>query len=240
MFFRQYYLACLSHASYLIGDTTTGRAVVVDPQRDIDQYLADADANGLTIDLVLETHFHADFLSGHLEMAAATGATIGYGAAAAGRAEFPIQTFADGDRIELGDVVLLVRETPGHTPESISIAICPEGDTVEPGDTETRAGGMFAAIPQEVTVELPDETIADLTKRLRRAEGQVRGVQQMLAEGRDCRDTLTQLSAATKALEQVAFMLVAAGLTWCVSEPEKAAAEGYALSDVQKMFMKLA
>jgi DNA-binding FrmR family transcriptional regulator len=89
-------------------------------------------------------------------------------------------------------------------------------------------------------VELPEETIADLTKRLRRAEGQVRGVQQMLAEGRDCRDTLTQLSAATKALEQVAFMLVAAGLTWCVSEPEKAAAEGYALGDVQKMFMKLA
>jgi DNA-binding FrmR family transcriptional regulator len=99
---------------------------------------------------------------------------------------------------------------------------------------------MFAVIPQEVTVELPDETIADLTKRLRRAEGQVRGVQQMLAEGRDCRDILTQLSAATKALEQAAFMLVAAGLTWCVSEPEKAAAEGYALSDVQKMFMKLA
>lgn len=89
-------------------------------------------------------------------------------------------------------------------------------------------------------MELPDETIADLTKRLRRAEGQVRGVQQMLAEGRDCRDILTQLSAATKALEQAAFMLVAAGLTWCVSEPEKAAAEGYALGDVQKMFMKLA
>jgi DNA-binding FrmR family transcriptional regulator len=110
----------------------------------------------------------------------------------------------------------------------------------EPGDTPTSADGRFAVIPQEVTVELPEETIADLTKRLRRAEGQVRGVQQMLAEGRDCRDTLTQLSAATKALEQVAFMLVAAGLTWCVSEPEKAAAEGYALSDVQKMFMKLA
>ena len=89
-------------------------------------------------------------------------------------------------------------------------------------------------------MELPDETIADVTKRLRRAEGQVRGVQQMLAEGRDCRDILTQLSAATKALEQAAFMLVAAGLTWCVSEPEKAAAEGYALGDVQKMFMKLA
>ncbi|MEX0846772.1 MAG: metal-sensitive transcriptional regulator [Ilumatobacteraceae bacterium] len=89
-------------------------------------------------------------------------------------------------------------------------------------------------------MELPDDTVADLTKRLRRAEGQVRGVQQMLAEGRDCRDILTQLTAATKALEQTGFLLVAAGLTWCVSDPEKAAAEGYAIGDVQKMFMKLA
>jgi DNA-binding FrmR family transcriptional regulator len=89
-------------------------------------------------------------------------------------------------------------------------------------------------------VELPEDTVADLTKRLRRAEGQVRGVQQMLAEGRDCREVLTQLSAVTKALEQAGFLLVAAGLTWCVSDPERASAEGYALSDVQKMFMKLA
>ena len=71
MFFRQYYLECLSHASYLIGDTRTGRAVVVDPQRDVDGYLADAAEHGLTIVQVLETHFHADFLSGHLELAAA-------------------------------------------------------------------------------------------------------------------------------------------------------------------------
>jgi DNA-binding FrmR family transcriptional regulator len=89
-------------------------------------------------------------------------------------------------------------------------------------------------------VELPADTIADLTKRLRRAEGQVRGVQQMLADGRDCRDVVTQLSAATKALEQAGFLLVAAGLAWCVSDPDRAAAEGYALADVQKMFMKLA
>lgn len=140
MFFRQYYLSCLSHASYLVGDTTTGRAVVVDPQRDIEQYLADAQANGLRIELVLETHFHADFLSGHLEMAAATGADIGYGAAATGRAEFPIRTFSDGDRIELGEVVLEIRETPGHTPESISIVVHERGDDTEPwgvltGDT---------------------------------------------------------------------------------------------------------
>ena len=71
MFFRQYYLECLSHASYLVGDTRTGRAVVVDPQRDVDAYLADAAEHGLTIVQVLETHFHADFLSGHLELAAA-------------------------------------------------------------------------------------------------------------------------------------------------------------------------
>lgn len=89
-------------------------------------------------------------------------------------------------------------------------------------------------------MELPEDTITGLTRRLKRAEGQVRGVQQMLAEGRDCREILTQLSAVTKALEQAGFLLVAAGLTWCVSDPERAAAEGYALEDVQKMFMKLA
>ncbi|MEO5900616.1 MAG: metal-sensitive transcriptional regulator [Ilumatobacteraceae bacterium] len=89
-------------------------------------------------------------------------------------------------------------------------------------------------------MELPEETVADLTKRLRRAEGQVRGVQQMLSEGRDCREIVTQLSAVTKALEQAGFLLVAAGLTWCVSDPERAAAAGYALPDVQKMFMKMA
>ena len=89
-------------------------------------------------------------------------------------------------------------------------------------------------------MELPEETLADLKRRLRRAEGQVRGVGVMLDEGRDCRDVVTQLTAATKALEQAAFLLVAAGLTWCVSDPERAAEEGYALTDVQKMFMKLA
>ncbi len=144
MFFRQYYLGCLSHASYLIGDTTSGKAVVVDPQRDVAEYLADAEANGLTIVKVLETHFHADFLSGHLEVAAHTGATIGYGSAAAGRTEFPIETFSDGDRISLGatsdGVELEIRETPGHTPESISIVVYPQGASSEPygvltGDT---------------------------------------------------------------------------------------------------------
>ena len=137
MFFRQYYLGCLSHASYLIGDTTTGNAVVVDPQRDVAEYLADAEANGLTITHVLETHFHADFLSGHLELAAHTGAAIGFGRAAAGRAEFPIETFADGDTIELGEVTLKVRETPGHTPESISIVVYPHGLEAAPSGVLT-------------------------------------------------------------------------------------------------------
>lgn len=88
-------------------------------------------------------------------------------------------------------------------------------------------------------MELPDETLADLQRRLRRVEGQVRGVQQMLTEGRDCRDVVTQLSAATKALEQTGFVLVAAGLTWCLQDPERSAAAGYSVEEVQKMFTKL-
>jgi DNA-binding FrmR family transcriptional regulator len=89
-------------------------------------------------------------------------------------------------------------------------------------------------------VELPEETIDDVIRRLRRVEGQVRGIQQMLAEGRECRDVVTQLSAANKALEQAGFVLVAAGLTWCLQDPERSAAEGYDVADVQKMFTKLA
>ena len=103
------------------------------------------------------------------------------------------------------------------------------------------AGSRGSSRPEGWTVvDLPAETVADLTKRLRRAEGQVRGVQQMLADGRDCRDIVTQLSASIKALEQAGFVLVAAGLTWCLSDPDRAADEGYALPDVQKMFLKLA
>ena len=89
-------------------------------------------------------------------------------------------------------------------------------------------------------MELPEDTKSDLMRRLRRAEGQVRGVQQMLSEGRDCREIVTQLSAVTKALEQAGFLMVAAGLTWCVSDPERAAEQGCAIDDVQKMFLKLA
>lgn len=123
MIFKQYYLGCLSHASYLIGDESSGRAVVVDPQRDIAQYLADASENGLTIERVIETHFHADFLSGHLELQAATNAVISYGSAAEGSAEFPIDALAHGQKLSLGQVVLEIRHTPGHTPESISIVV---------------------------------------------------------------------------------------------------------------------
>jgi glyoxylase-like metal-dependent hydrolase (beta-lactamase superfamily II)/rhodanese-related sulfurtransferase len=123
LYFRQYYLGCLSHASYLVGDTSTGRAVVVDPQRDIDEYLRDAAANDLRIERVIETHFHADFLSGHLELAEATGAVISYGDAAAGRAEYEIEPLHHGQRLSLGEVELEIRSTPGHTPESISIVV---------------------------------------------------------------------------------------------------------------------
>lgn len=138
MKFEQYYLECLSHASYLIGDETSGLAVVVDPQRDVDQYLADAEAAGLRIAYVIETHFHADFLSGHLELAEATGAQIIFGEAA--EPEFPARLVADGERIELGEVVLEFRATPGHTPESISIVVWEKPDDAEPwavltGDT---------------------------------------------------------------------------------------------------------
>ncbi len=89
-------------------------------------------------------------------------------------------------------------------------------------------------------MELPEDTISDVIKRLRRVEGQIRGLEQMLTEGRDCRDIVTQMSAANKALEKAGFVLVAAGLTWCLEDPERSAAEGYDLEDVQKMFTKLA
>jgi len=119
--FIQYYLDCLSHASYLVGDETTGRAVVVDPQRDVAEYLADAEELGLRIELVIETHFHADFVSGHLELAQAAGATIVYSSVA--EPEFDFMGGEDGQRISLGDVTLEFRHTPGHTPESMSVVV---------------------------------------------------------------------------------------------------------------------
>mgnify|MGYP001487027996 FL=1 len=121
MKFIQYYLDCLSHASYLIADESTGRAVVVDPQRDVAEYLADAKELGVSIELVIETHFHADFLSGHLELAKATGAKIVYSSVA--QTEFVSMGVDDGQRYSLGEVMLEFRHTPGHTPESLSVVV---------------------------------------------------------------------------------------------------------------------
>lgn len=137
MILNQYYLECLSHASYLVGDETSGKAVVIDPRRDIAEYLSDAQRLGLTISHVIETHLHADFLSGHLELAAATGADIVFGEAAP--VEFAAVKLSDGAWIDLGSVRLQVLETPGHTPESICITAY-QGDATEPvcvftGDT---------------------------------------------------------------------------------------------------------
>ena len=126
MIFQQYYLSCLSHASYLIGDEGTGDAVVVDPQRDVSRYIDDAEASRLKIRHVIETHLHADFVSGHLELAAATGADICYGRGA--ETSFPVRTLGDGERLSLGQVELEVRATPGHTPESISLVVWDRGD----------------------------------------------------------------------------------------------------------------
>lgn len=141
MYFKQFYLGCLAHASYLIG--SEGEAAVVDPQRDVDQYIEEAAAQGLKIKYVIETHLHADFVSGHRELAARTGAEIVFGAQAG--ATFPHRAVHDGDEIKIGKVVLRVMETPGHTPESISVLVIdsevsdqPEkvltGDTLFVGD----------------------------------------------------------------------------------------------------------
>jgi glyoxylase-like metal-dependent hydrolase (beta-lactamase superfamily II)/rhodanese-related sulfurtransferase len=128
MYFKQFYLDCLAHASYLIG--SEGEGVVVDPQRDVDQYLAEAEAQGLKIKYVIETHLHADFVSGHRELAARSGAEIVFGKEAG--ASFPHRAVSDGDEIKIGKVVLRIMETPGHTPESISILVTdsenPSGD----------------------------------------------------------------------------------------------------------------
>ena len=118
---QQYYLACLSHASYMITDDKTKTAAVVDPQRDIDQYLADAKAGGYTIKHVFLTHFHADFIAGHIELRDKAGATIYLGRRA--EAEFSCVKMKNGDVIDYGDVKLEIMETPGHTPEGISILV---------------------------------------------------------------------------------------------------------------------
>jgi rhodanese-related sulfurtransferase/glyoxylase-like metal-dependent hydrolase (beta-lactamase superfamily II) len=136
MVFKQFYLGCLAHASYLIG--SEGEAAVVDPRRDVDEYVAEAGARGLRIRYVIETHLHADFVSGHLELAERTGASIVFGARA--EATLPHRAVRDGEEIRLGRLLLRFLETPGHTPEGISILVVepeasPEPRLVLTGDT---------------------------------------------------------------------------------------------------------
>lgn len=181
MILTQHYLACLSHASYLIGDETTGRAVVVDPRRDIGVYLDEASESNLSIERVIETHIHADFLSGHLELAESTGAVISYGAGA--DVTFAIDPLQDGQRLSLGEVTLEVLATPGHTPESICVLVYEHpgdtipygvltGDTLFVGDVgrpdllasrgadlsaDTLARRLYQSLREKLLV-LPDET----------------------------------------------------------------------------------
>ena len=181
MIFEQYYLKCLAHASYLIGDETSHTAVVVDPQRDVDQYLDDAARHGLTIRHVFLTHFHADFVAGHLELRDRAGATIRLGARA--KAEYAFVPMADGDELTFGRVRLRVLETPGHSPESIAIVVYDlekdpghpyavlTGDTLFIGDvgrpdlraslgfSATELGGLLYDSLHRKLLALPDDTL---------------------------------------------------------------------------------
>ncbi len=136
MFFKQFYLGCLAQASYMIGDG--GEAAVVDPKRDVDEYLEEAEKQGLRIRHVIETHLHADFVSGHRELAARTGAKIYFGAKAG--ATFDHVPVREGDEIRMGSVALRFLETPGHTPESVSVVVVDQSKGEQPeavltGDT---------------------------------------------------------------------------------------------------------
>lgn len=121
MILQQFYLKCLAHASYVVGDEASGVAAVVDPQRDVQQYLDFAAEHGLRIAHVFLTHLHADFVAGHLELRERTGATIYLGRAA--DTEYARVALADGDTVELGRVRIVARETPGHTPESVTLLV---------------------------------------------------------------------------------------------------------------------
>jgi glyoxylase-like metal-dependent hydrolase (beta-lactamase superfamily II)/rhodanese-related sulfurtransferase len=134
--FKQFYVGCLAHASYLIGEGDV--AVVVDPSRDVQMYIDEAEAHGLRIAWVLETHLHADFVSGHRELAARTGAVIGIGARA--QADYPHRALAEGDEVRFGAAMIRVLETPGHTPEHLSFVVYASASDSEPwgvltGDT---------------------------------------------------------------------------------------------------------
>lgn len=177
MFFKDYYLGCLAHASYIVG--SHGEAVVIDPQRDIEEYVADTKDAGLVIKYVIETHLHADFVSGHRELAERTGAQIVFGNRA--KAAFPHVAAKDGDVLTVGALELRILETPGHTPESICIIVTDTEDLKQPaklfsGDTlfigdvgrpdliaakgfraEQMAEMMYETLHEKL-LKLPDET----------------------------------------------------------------------------------
>ena len=181
MIFKQFYLNCLAHASYLIGDEETRTAAVVDPQRDIERYLEFAAENKLQIKHVILTHLHADFIAGHLELRDRAGATIYLGAKA--QAEYRFTPLADGSVVEFGRVRLKALETPGHTPESISILVYDldrggiepyavlTGDTLFIGDvgrpdlraslgwSATDLGGLLYDSLQSKLLPLPDASL---------------------------------------------------------------------------------
>src|SRR5271169_6783350 len=119
MYFEQFYLGCLAHASYMLA--SEGEAVVVDPQRDVELYLKVAAEHGVAIRHIFETHLHADFVSGHRELAARTGAKIYLGARAG--AQFPHVALFDGDEVRFGQCRITALETPGHTPESVCLVV---------------------------------------------------------------------------------------------------------------------
>ncbi|MGX7723692.1 MBL fold metallo-hydrolase [Rhodococcus pyridinivorans] len=165
MILEQYYIECLSHASYLIGDERTGKAVVVDPRRDIDEYLSDAAKYGLDIEGVINTHFHADFVSGHLELVDATGAWIGFGEAA--ETDYPIRRLRDGEKISLGEVELEILSTPGHTWESISVLVREHPGAV-PAAVLTGDSLFIGDVGRPDLVNLGDGSTGDLARAMYR------------------------------------------------------------------------
>lgn len=163
MILEQYYIECLSHASYLIGDESTGRAIVVDPRRDITEYLADARKYGLSIEGVINTHFHADFVSGHLELVDATDAWIGFGEAA--ETDYPIRRLAGGEHLSLGEVDLEILSTPGHTWESISVLVR-EHAGAEPTAVLTGDSLFIGDVGRPDLVNIGDGSTSDLARAM--------------------------------------------------------------------------
>ena len=165
MILEQYYIECLSHASYLIGDESTGRAIVVDPRRDITEYLEDAARYGLTIEGVVNTHFHADFVSGHLELLEATGAWIGFGETA--DTDYPIRRLRHGEHLTLGEVDIEILSTPGHTWESISLLVR-EDSNPAPSAVLTGDSLFIGDVGRPDLANLGDGTNTDLARAMYR------------------------------------------------------------------------